>query len=194
MQNEVANLLKECRKVLKEQSPDSSLVSNCFYLRNNKILALRNPDGDSRYPYSKDGLTLWAYASGNIVINQSNFFISPLTIEGKEPYINFYGGIKNKKGQYDVFSLSGNADTEFGLESETYTIFSKSSCHYIRYIKGIYFAVKIGISDSKSILINCSTFNKSTFFEELLLTLQLNHRNPFLLRLKKSINQHHFFL
>ena len=161
MQNEVISLLKECKRIIKEQSPDSSLVSNCFYLKGNKILALRNPCGDSRYPYTNDGLTLWAYASGNIVINQSNFFISPLTIEGKEPYINFYAGIKNKKGQYDYFSLTGNADTEFGLEGESYTIFSKSYCHYIRYVKGIYFAVKIGISDNKSILINCSAINKS---------------------------------
>lgn len=98
MRNEVVSLVRECQKVIKEQHQDNSLVSNCYYLRNSRILALRNPIGDSRYPYSVDGLTLWAYASGNIVINQSNFFISPLTIEGKEPYINFYGAIKNNLG------------------------------------------------------------------------------------------------
>ena len=161
MQNEVIKLFKECKKIIKEKPEDSSLVSNCFYLKNNKILALRNPNGDSRYPYSKDGLALWAYASGNIVINQSNFFISPLTVEGKEPYINFYAGIKNKKGLYDYFSLTGNADTDFGLDSEVYTVYSNSYCHYIRYIKGIYFSVKISISEDKSILVNCSAFNKS---------------------------------
>ncbi len=161
MQNEIIKLFKEAKKAVKERNPNSSLVSNCFYLKDNKILALRNPYGDSRYPYSVDGLTLWAYASGNIVINQSNFFISPLTIEGKEPYINFYAGIKNSKDKYDYFSISGNADTEFGMQSETYTIFTKSYCYYIRYIKGLYFAVKISISNKKSILINTTVINKN---------------------------------
>ena len=161
MSNEIISLFKECRKAIKEKKPENTLVSNCFYLKGDKILALRNPYGDSRYPYSVDGLTLWAYASGNIVINQSNFFISPLTIEGKEPYINFYAGIKNNKDKFDYFSLTGNADTEFGLNFETYTVFTKSYCYYLRYIKGIYFGVKLAINENKSILANITAINSS---------------------------------
>ena len=159
MNNEIISLFKECRKAIKEKRPENRLVSNCFYLKGDKILALRNPYGDSRYPYSVDGLTLWAYASGNIVINQSNFFVSPLTVEGKEPYINFYAGIKNSKDKYDYFSLTGNADTEFGLNFETYTVFTRSYCYYLRYIKGIYFAVKLTVNENKSILANIIIIN-----------------------------------
>ena len=57
MSNEIISLFKECRKAIKERKPENSLVSNCFYLKGDKILALRNPYGDSRYPYSVDGLT-----------------------------------------------------------------------------------------------------------------------------------------
>ena len=105
LNKEVNSLLKQINKVIKEKSPESSLVSNCYFLKNGDVLAMRNPYGDSRHPYSVDGLTLWAYASGNIVINQSNFFVSPLTVEGKEPYINLYAGIKNKNGTYDFYSF-----------------------------------------------------------------------------------------
>lgn len=161
MEKEILSLVKECRKVLSDKKSEYSLVSNCYYLKNNNILAMRNPYGDSRYPYSIEGLTMWVYASGNIVINESNFFISPLTVEGKEPYINFYGGIKNKKGQYDYFSITGNADSEFGLKQETYVIFNKQYAYFIRVIKHLYFAVKLTISSDKKIIISTSVINKS---------------------------------
>lgn len=160
MEKEILSFIREAKKAIKEKNPDSYLNDHCFYLKNNNILALRNPIGDSRYPYTADGLTLWAYASGNISINQSNFFIIPPTVEGKEPYINFYGGIKNKD-KYDVFSLTGNADTEMGLEHETYTIFTPSYCYYIRQIKGVIFAVKLTISKDKKILFSSYIINNT---------------------------------
>ena len=69
--NEINSLLKEISRAIKEQDPSTALISNCYFLKDGKVLALRNPYGDSRHPYSVDGLTLWAYSSGNIVINQS---------------------------------------------------------------------------------------------------------------------------
>ena len=54
MEKEILSLLKECKAAIKNNNPDISLVSNCYYLKNDKILALRNPNGDSRYPYSVD--------------------------------------------------------------------------------------------------------------------------------------------
>ena len=174
MTNEIIALYKECKKVIKEKNPENSLISNCFYLKKNRILALRNPYGDSRYPYSVDGLTLWAYASGNIVINKSNFFISPLTIEGKEPYINFYAGIENKNGIFEYFSLTGNADTEFGEGFETFTIFAKTYCYYIRYIEGIYFAVKLSINEKQSVVASVTAINTSKKANKVFLSFYFN--------------------
>ena len=156
---EILRFVKEAKKAKKEKNPGSYLNEQCYFLKNGNVLAFRNPIGDSRYPYTVDGLTLWTYASGNISINQSNFFLIPPTVEGKEPYINFYGAIKNK-GKYEVFSITGNADTEFGLDYETYTIFTPSYCYYIREIKGVVFAVKLSITQDKKILFNTYAINR----------------------------------
>ena len=160
MKEEILRFINEAKKAKKTKNPSAFLNDYCYFLKDNNILAFRNPIGDSRYPYSVDGLTLWAYASGNLVINQSNFFIIPPTIEGKEPYINFYCGIKNKD-KYDVFSITGNADTEFGLNFETYTIFTPSHCYYIRQIKGVVFAIKLTINKDKKILFSTHVINKT---------------------------------
>ena len=161
MVDEILRLLKESEKAKKERKEDSSINDQIFFLKNENILALRNPEGDSRFPYTVDGMALWVYASGNISINQSNFFVIPPTVEGKEPYINFYGGIKNKKDRYDVFSLTGNRDTEFGNQFETYTIFTPSYAYYIRKIKGVIFAVKLTVDKDKKILLSTYAINKN---------------------------------
>ncbi|MBO5577845.1 MAG: hypothetical protein J5955_01900, partial [Bacilli bacterium] len=158
----VEEILKLIKEIKKAKTNGTCFINNqIFYLKNDNILALRNPNGDSRFPYTVDGLTLWAYASGNISINQSNFFIIPPTVEGKEPYINFYGGIKNKNNKYDVFSLTGNSDTELGMNEETYTIFNPSYCYYIRVIKGIIYATKLTVTKEKKIICSVYAINKS---------------------------------
>lgn len=160
MREEILRFINEAKKAKKEKKPSSYLNAQCYFLKNNNILAFRNPVGDSRYPYTVDGLTMWAYASGNISINQSNFFIIPPTVEGKEPYINFYGGLKSKD-KYDVFSITGNADTELGLNFETYTIFTPCYCYYIRQIKGVIFAVKLTVNEEKKIIFSTCVINKT---------------------------------
>ena len=156
--NEINSLLKEISRAIKEQDPSTALISNCYFLKDGKVLALRNPYGDSRHPYSVDGLTLWAYSSGNIVINQSNFFVSPLCIEGKEPYINLYAGKKKKKGEYDYYSFFGNADIN---EGEVYTVFAEKYCYYIRKVNNLVMVAKFTITDNKKILISSQIINKS---------------------------------
>ena len=158
MKQEILHFVKEAEKARKQKDKNNCLNDYCFFLKDENILAFRNPVGDSRYPYTSDGLTMWTYASGNISINQSNFFIIPPTVEGKEPYINFYGGIKNKE-KYDVFSITGNADTELGINHETYVVFTPSYCYYIRKIKGLIFAVKSTISSDKRIIFSTMVIN-----------------------------------
>ena len=172
---EILDLYKQARKVILNPSEERSIQGKCHYLKNDVILCLPNPYGDIRYPYSKDGLTLWAYASGNISINESNFFVVPLTDEGKEPYLNFYAGLKNKKDKYDIYSLTGNADTEYGDELSTYVIYTKSHCYYIRVIdKKLLSAVKLTITDDKRILFTTSLINLSKKTQEVLSSMFFN--------------------
>ena len=160
MEKEILGFLKEIKRARSIGSDGNKLNDYCYYLKDGNVLALRNPIGDSRYPYTVDGLTMWAYASGNISINQSNFFVIPPTVEGKEPYINFYAGIKTKE-KYEIYSITGNCDSELGTEIETYTIFNPSYCYYIRKIKGVVFAVKLTITKDKKILFSTYAINQN---------------------------------
>ena len=120
---EIKLLYSKIKRELREEN--GKLPSNCYFLSKDTVLAMPNPYGDARYPRTRDGLTLWTYSSGYISLSDSNFTIIPMTLEGKEPYLAFFGGVLNKKGKYDYFSISGVSDTEFGKEKvERYVVFA----------------------------------------------------------------------
>ncbi len=173
MENEAIKLLKESKRIIKEHPQDASLPSGCYFLKGGNILALPNPDGDARYPYSLDGFTLWAYSSGNITLNESNFFIFPPELEGKEPYVSFFGGIKNKD-RFDVFSLSGSADTELGREFDVYVIFNKEEFKYIREYKKVIFCLKGKVDSKRAASFELEVINKSKKLQEVLLSSYFN--------------------
>ena len=56
-----------------ELKKGNALPSNCYFLNEDEIVCYERKFGDSRYPYAYDGLTLWAYSSGNIKIEESTF-------------------------------------------------------------------------------------------------------------------------
>ena len=141
---------------------DNKLPSNCYFLSKDSVLALPNPYGDSRHPYTRDGLTLWAYASGYITINETNFYVIPITLEGKEPYMAFYGGLLNKKGKYNYFSLTGVSDSEFGKDNvERYTVFTPTSVIYLRVVNKVLYSLETTITTSKEIICNMNVINLS---------------------------------
>ena len=149
---EIRNLYHKIKQEL--TSEKGKLPSGCYFLTKENVLALPNPYGDSRHPYINDGLTLWAYASGYITINETNFYVIPVTLEGKEPYLSFFGGLLNKKNQYDYFSITGVSDTEFGKEKvERYTIFTPVSAIYMRVVNKVIFSLETTISMNKEIII-----------------------------------------
>ena len=89
-QTEIRRLLR-----LKESpSVDAPLPSGARFLAPNVVLVQGDHEGDARHPYAEDGLTLWAYSSGNIYVQEStfNFFLD--TTRGKEPNIACFLGIK----------------------------------------------------------------------------------------------------
>ena len=74
---------------------DNALPSNCYFLNDDEIVCFNRRFGDSRYPYSCDGLTLWAFSSGNVRIEESTFNVILDFTEGKEPNLAFFCGQKN---------------------------------------------------------------------------------------------------
>ena len=53
----------------------NAMPSGCYFLNEDEVVCYKRAFGDGRYPYSRDGLTLWAYSSGNIKIEESTFNI-----------------------------------------------------------------------------------------------------------------------
>lgn len=143
----------------------------CVYLNDGGILYSPSLEGDARYPYTEDGLSLWAYGSGYITSNESNFFIFPSTLEGKEPYLAFYGGIKKDDGSYSFFSLSGVADTCFGMKEEKYCLYYPSHVIYLRRVENSYFALVAFIASDKSLRFSLYGYSED---REILLSSYIN--------------------
>ena len=53
----------------------------------------------------------------------------------------FYGGLLNKKGQYDYFSLTGVSDSEYGKDKvEKYTVFTPTSASQLRVVNKVLYS------------------------------------------------------
>ena len=170
---EITKLYKQIQKTLKKKSAENTLPSSCYFINEDDVLSLPNLKGDARHPYTCDGLTIYAYSSGYITINEANFFIIPQTLEGKEPYLAFFGGRKNKD-HYDYLSISGVSDTLFGKTCEKYTVFTPTYVMYLRKYRSLLYALKVGINKKKEIMFSLEVVNTSNKPEEVYLSTYIN--------------------
>lgn len=167
---EIYNLLEQIHNCLKTKPKEKTLPSSCYFLDDDFILALPRKDGDSRYPYSCDGLILWAHASGYISINESSFYLFPPTLEGREPRIMFFGGIKNNDG-YTPYSITGVLND---LDDYSYCVFGKKYVYYIKELNNVIFALRLGINSNKDILISAFAFNNTNKDIDIYLSSYMN--------------------
>lgn len=77
MQDEMQSVINKVHalKANKKLQAACKLPSNAYFLNADEIVCYPRSFGDSRYPYTYDGLTLWAYASGNAKIEESAFSV-----------------------------------------------------------------------------------------------------------------------
>lgn len=163
-------------KLIKNFKPtqENTLPENTYFLNENYILCKDRKYGDSRYPYTNDGLTLWAHSSGNIQINESSFFFFNPTLEGKQSALTFFGGVKNESGKYDFISINGNADNINFCDVEKYVIYSTTAAYYFRLFKDVLFVLKTGIDDNKNILFSSAAINLSKENKDVYITSYFN--------------------
>lgn len=64
--NKINDLIKEINKTVEKQSEANKLPDQTYYMDNGYILCCPRKYGESRFPYSCDGYTLWAHSSGYI--------------------------------------------------------------------------------------------------------------------------------
>ena len=109
LEKDIDRLLKEIKSISKNKENANYILENTYFLKDGRVLSLPRQNGVSRFPYGTDGFTLWAYSSGYISINESTFYLVLPSEEGKEPYLAFYGGEKQKDGRFVPISIMGRA-------------------------------------------------------------------------------------
>ena len=142
---------KEIREL--ENGEAGKLPGNAFFMRDGQVLCLERRDGVSRFPYGKDGFTVWVYSSGYVSVNESTFYVFLGSEEGKEPYLAFYAGEKRKDGTYDRVSLMGGGKSSDENDVKRYCIYDKDAAYFLTESGKSRYAVRIFATDDKKVCI-----------------------------------------
>ncbi|MCI8436118.1 MAG: hypothetical protein HFK10_09230 [Clostridia bacterium] len=158
----------QCRKVLQyaddfEQGRTNGFVAlpdGCYFVDDDTVFCQERPRGESRYPYSCDGRTLWACASGNVYAEESRFKIFCDTREGKEPNLAFFMGLLEKDGYVPV-SLLGNARQLTEYDVRRYCIFTPFASYYVTRTRAADGVVRVAVDDRKNLCFAVQAYNKT---------------------------------
>ena len=159
-----------------ERKDKKKLASDCWFLDENTVLAYRRKSGDSRYPYSHDGLTLWAYSSGNISVQESLFNVFLDSREGKEPYIAFFAGQQMEDCFFPV-SLLGTARQPIENGIKRYTVYTPEAVYYFTETTCFWAVVRVFVDTEKRICFSSYIENIS---KEKINTYLSSYFDPFL--------------
>ncbi|MDE7082703.1 MAG: hypothetical protein K2O89_03260 [Clostridia bacterium] len=136
-----------------------AIPEKCYYLSDGVILCYPRSTGDSRYPYSADGFTLWAYSSGYMSLNESTFYYVLPADEGKEPYIAFFGGLERENG-FEPFSITGAARIAM-QKIKRFTVYTTEAVYYIAKTDEAVFFLRAFVSKDKQAIFSVGAINKS---------------------------------
>lgn len=136
------------------------LPSGCFFLGADDVLCLKQPKGDARYPYSCDGLTYWAYSSGNAKIEESTFNIALPFAGGREPNLCFFVGEKRGDKFFPV-SITGAAKFPFEENVKRFVIFSPDAARYFVETENVVAMLKASVTDKKQVVFTVFVENVS---------------------------------
>ena len=81
------------------------LPGNACFLDDGRVLCRERERGDSRFPYSCNGLTFWVHSSGYMYANDGLFFLFLPAHEGYEPPIAFFAGQRTTQDRFQPISL-----------------------------------------------------------------------------------------
>ncbi len=157
---DIGDKIKELIVKVKNVKKEDALPSDCYFLNKDEIVCFGRDFGDSRYPYACDGLTLWAYASGNMKIEESAFNILLEFPEGKEPNLCFYSGIR-RRNKYFPVSITGAGKLPFEESVLRYTVFSPDAAYYFAETETLISCVRAFVDKNKNIRFTVYTENRS---------------------------------
>lgn len=129
----------------------AALPDGGYFLDEDTVLCLERERGDARYPYAADGFNLWAFSSGYMSINESTFYVVLSSDGGREPYLNFYAGLPDKKGRFTPVSLTGIARSFAEGEAERCTVFTPQAVYYLTRTGVADFVVRAYVTEDKDV-------------------------------------------
>ena len=102
--------LREIREQVARLESDAEsgkrrLAGNASFLADGRVVCFERERGDSRYPYGRDGLNFWVYASGYMHANIGAYTLFLPWVEGREPQIAFFAGVRQADETYRPVSL-----------------------------------------------------------------------------------------
>ncbi|MBQ8320024.1 MAG: hypothetical protein IJX81_04000 [Clostridia bacterium] len=162
-----------------EAKRQNRMPSGCYFLNQDEILCYKREFGDGRYPYSRDGLTLWAYSSGNFKIEESTFNVILDFCEGKEPNLCFFAGIQTGEEYFPV-SLTGLAKQPVEENVKRYTVYTPEACYYFTETPAFTACVRAFVDEKKNIRFTVAIMNER---EESLSTYLSSYFNCMLLHM-----------
>ncbi len=140
-----------------EYRKSRAFPENCYMIDDGVMLCYPRGSGDSRYPYSCDGFTLWAHSSGNISLNESTFYYILPSAEGKQPYCAFFGGIADGQG-YTPVSVTGAAHLPRD-NVKRFTVFTPAAVYYIAVVKNTAYFLRAFVSADKKAVFTVGAIN-----------------------------------
>lgn len=136
------------------------IAGECVFLDKDTVLSFGKSFGNSRYPYSRDGLTVWANSSGNITVEESILHIFPDTTEGREPRIAFFAGEAHGKGFLPI-SLTGVAKQLTEGDVKRYTVFTPYATYYLTESDTLRSCVRVFLEKAKRLRFSVSVKNRT---------------------------------
>ena len=172
MEKVINNLFEQIHRIENKDLKDVvSLPEKTYILKDDKIVCFDRSYGESRFPYGYDGFYMWAHSSGYVYAHESTFYVILASLEGKEPYINFYGGIK-KENKFIPISLLGVSKNALEENVKRYCVYAKECVYYLTEIDSLRFAVRLFVNENKQII--CSLYLNNPSNKEVYLSSYLN--------------------
>ncbi len=143
-----------------QKKADSAIAGQCYFLNADEVLSYHRGYGDARYPYSVDGLNLWAYTSGNVLAEESVFnYILP-AFEGAQPNVCFFIGRKQGEGFFPI-SVTGAAQLPFEEGIHRFVVFTPHAAYYFAESEGVVSCVRMFVDPQKNMRFTQCVLNNS---------------------------------
>ncbi len=154
--NEILKVIERVHSLKKGK--ENALPQNSYFLDNGDVLCYPAKNGDSRFPYCKDGMVLFAHSNGYIDCVESLFSLFRIANYNEDTSAAFFAG--EKQGDYYFpISITGAARQLFEQGVERYCVFTPVCVYYIVETEKAYYAARVYIDDNKHVCFSIGAVN-----------------------------------